>query len=172
MNQSHLHLSSFDTECLVADSVPTVAAQSQLVPRSPAGDLTISGNNHFSSFLAPLTPDRFREVVHEVEHKLRIVNQTLSLLDMQGFDAILDEMLTSITEKTGELLSADRTTIYLLDEAKNELYTTVTGSNGRPREIRIPTDQGIAGEVAHTHLPVNIPFDFFDDPRSDRKSVV
>ncbi len=137
----------------------------ELVPMTPSGALTTSGN-HFSSFLAPLTPDRFREVVHEVEHKLQIVNQTLSLLDMQGFDTILDEMLTSITEKTGELLSADRTTIYLLDDAKNELYTTVTGSNGRPREIRISADQGIAGEVAQSHRPVNIPFDFFDDPRS------
>ena len=136
-------------------------------PSPLSGALTLS-SNHFSSFLTALTPDRFREVVHEVEYKLRIVNQTLSLLDMQGFDSILDEMLNSITEKTGELLSADRTTIYLLDEAKNELYTTVIGNNGRSREIRIPTDQGIAGEVAQTLKPVNIPFDFFDDPRSQQ----
>lgn len=136
-------------------------------PSSLSGALTLS-SNHFSSFLTALTPDRFREVVHEVENKLRVVNQTLSLLDMQGFDSILDEMLHSITEKTGELLSADRTTIYLLDEARNELYTTVMGSNGRSREIRIPTDQGIAGEVAQTLNPVNIPFDFFDDPRSQQ----
>lgn len=136
-------------------------------PSPLSGALTLS-SNHFSSFLTALTPDRFREVVHEVECKLRIVNQTLSLLDMQGFDSILDEMLNSITEKTGELLSADRTTIYLLDEARNELYTTVIGNNGRSREIRIPTDQGIAGEVAQTLKPVNIPFDFFDDPRSQQ----
>ncbi len=161
MNQSYPHLSSPDD----ADILVATPSMSQLVPRSPGGDLTTTGH-HFSSFLAPLTPDRFREVVHDVEHKLRIVNQTLSLLDMQGFDAILDEMLTSITEKTGELLSADRTTIYLLDEAKNELYTTVTGSNGRPREIRISANQGIAGEVARSHRPINFPFDFFDDPRS------
>ena len=91
------------------------------LPNSDLGQLATQGNHEltsgrsFASFLAPLTPDRFREVVNDVEYKLKIVNQTLSLLDMQGFDAILEEMLTSITEKTGELLNADRTTIYLLD---------------------------------------------------------
>lgn len=41
-----------------------------------------------------------------------------NLLEAQGFDAILHEMLRSITLKTGELLNADRTTIWLLDEEK------------------------------------------------------
>ena len=142
------------------------------LPDSDLGQLATQGNHEltsersFSSFLAPLTPDRFREVVSDVEYKLKIVNQTLSLLDIQGFDVILEEMLTSITEKTGELLNADRTTIYLLDESKNELHTTVMGSNGRPREIRIGFHQGIAGEVAQSKRVINIPFDFFDDERS------
>ena len=142
------------------------------LPDSDLGQLATQGSHEltsgrsFSSFLAPLTPDRFREVVSDVEYKLKIVNQTLSLLDMQGFDTILEEMLTSITEKTGELLNADRTTIYLLDESKDELHTTVMGSNGRPREIRIGFHQGIAGEVAQTKRAINIPFDFFNDERS------
>ena len=142
------------------------------LPNSDLGQLATQGNHEltsgrsFASFLAPLTPDRFREVVTDVEYKLKIVNQTLSLLDMQGFDGILEEMLTSITEKTGELLNADRTTIYLLDETRNELHTTILGSDGRPREIRIAFNQGIAGEVAHSKRAINIPFDFFDDERS------
>ncbi len=70
------------------------------------------------------------------------------MLDMQGFDAVLEEMLSSITAKTGELLNADRTTIFLLDEEKNELYTTVAKEGGGTVEIRVPSDKGIAGEVA------------------------
>ena len=134
------------------------------LPNSDPGQLATQGNHEltsgrsFASFLAPLTPDRFREVVTDVEYKLKIVNQTLSLLDVQGFDGILEEMLTSITEKTGELLNADRTTIYLLDEARNELHTTILGSDGRPCEIRIAFNQGIAGEVAHTKRVINQQF--------------
>ena len=139
---------------------------SDLGPLATQGNHELTSGRSFASFLAPLTPNRFREVVSDVEYKLNIVNQTLSLLDMQGFDTILEEMLTSITEKTGELLNADRTTIYLLDEAKNELHTTITGSDGRPREIRIAFNQGIAGEVAQSKRVINIPFDFFNDDRS------
>lgn len=121
----------------------------------------------FSSFLASLTQTSFKQVVTEVEHKLEIVNQTLSLLEGQGFDLLLQEMLSAITFKTGELLSADRTTIFLLDEEKNELYTILAQSEGGGlTEIRIPAEQGIAGEVATFKKIVNIPFDFYDDPRS------
>ncbi|MBF2080455.1 MAG: GAF domain-containing protein [Synechococcales cyanobacterium T60_A2020_003] len=127
----------------------------------------------FSSFLAPLKQDTFRQVVSEVEQKLTVVNQTLSMLDMQqGFEVILEEMLTSITFKTAELLNADRASIFLLDEEKNELYSIVAeGEGGRTLEIRIPADKGIAGEVATRKQVVNIPYDFFDDPRSAQAKI-
>lgn len=130
----------------------------------------------FTAFLAPLTQDTFKQVVTDVENKLEVVNQTLSmlenLLDSQGFDAILDEMLRSITLKTGELLGADRTTIFLLDEERNELYTIVAKGEGEaPLEIRIPADKGIAGEAATSRKVVSIPFDFYDDCRSSAAKV-
>ncbi|HEY9639224.1 MAG TPA: adenylate/guanylate cyclase domain-containing protein [Coleofasciculaceae cyanobacterium] len=125
----------------------------------------------FSRFLAPLTQDTFKQVVTDVEQKLRIVNQTLSLLDSvldsQGFDAILNEMLRSITLKTGELLNADRTTIFLLDEDKDELWSIVAeDDNGKNLEMRVHKTEGIAGEVATTKQAINIPYDFYADPRS------
>jgi adenylate cyclase len=120
-----------------------------------------------SSFLAPLTQDTFKQVVTEVEQKLLIVNQTLSMLDSHGFETILQEMLHSITLKTGELLGADRTTIFLLDEEKQELWSILAeGEGDRSLEIRIPADKGIAGEVATYKEVINIPFDFYDDARS------
>jgi adenylate cyclase len=120
-----------------------------------------------SQFLAPLTQDTFKQVVQEVEHKLRIVNETLSMLDYQGFETILQEMLHSITLKTGELLGADRTTIFLLDQENQELWSILAEGQGKkPLEIRIPADKGIAGEVATFKRVVNIPFDFYEDSRS------
>ncbi|MBO9998385.1 MAG: adenylate/guanylate cyclase domain-containing protein [Cyanobacteria bacterium SID2] len=126
----------------------------------------------FGEFLAPLSRDKFADVVRGVEDKLRVVNQTLgmldSLLESQGFDAILDEMLRSIALKTGELLHADRTTIFLLDEEKNELFTIVAkDEKGNALEIRFPATAGIAGESATFKRIVNIPYDFYDDPRSE-----
>lgn len=148
-------------------------------PAQPASEPAASTSSNalattqgtFKAFLAPLNKQNFKQVVTDVETKLEVVNQTLSmldsLLDAQGFDSILNEMLRSITLKTGELLGADRTTIFLLDEEKNELWSIVAkGDTGDTLEIRIPADKGIAGEVATFKKVVNIPFDFFDDPRS------
>ncbi|KST64412.1 GAF domain-containing protein [Mastigocoleus testarum] len=133
---------------------------------TPVGTLA-KKQGTISSFLAPLTQDTFKQVVNEVEQKLMVVNQTLSMLDSQGFEAILQEMLHSITLKTGELLGADRTTIFLLDEEKQELWSIVAEGDGNSSlEIRIPANKGIAGEVATFKKVINIPYDFYDDPRS------
>ncbi|MFZ9738141.1 MAG: GAF domain-containing protein [Prochlorotrichaceae cyanobacterium] len=135
---------------------------------SPGGGLASAGGN-FSAFLAPLTKESFKEVVNDVENKLRVVNQTLSMLelDTQSFEAILKEMLDAITLKTRDLLGADRATIFLLDEENNQLWSIVAeGEDGLPLELRIPADKGIAGEVATFKKVINIPFDFYDDPRS------
>ncbi|AFZ13241.1 adenylate/guanylate cyclase with GAF and PAS/PAC sensors [Crinalium epipsammum PCC 9333] len=137
-------------------------------PKKARGGALATSKGSFTEFLAPLTQDSFKRVVSDVETKLSVVNQTLSmLLDSQGFDAILSDMLNAITLKTGELLAADRTTIFLLDEEKNQLWSIVAaGDSGRSLELRIPADKGIAGEVATLKKVVNIPFDFYNDPRS------
>lgn len=123
----------------------------------------------FSEFIAPLNQKNFRRELTEVEKQLRVVYQTLSMLnfDNQNFEAILNEMLSAIALKIGELLAADRTTIYILDEEQNELWSTIAKDDGEGSlEIRIPVGQGIAGEVASSKQVINIPFDFYNDHRS------
>lgn len=144
---------------------------SSLAPSAGSKTALAKLKGSFSTFLAPLTQDTFKQVVTDVEHKLRVVNQTLSILDnvleSQGFDAILNEMLRSITLKTGELLNADRTTIFLLDEERDELWSIVAqDERGNNLELRFPKTVGIAGEVATRREVVNIPFDFYQDSRS------
>ncbi|MBD2042274.1 GAF domain-containing protein [Microcoleus sp. FACHB-672] len=100
-----------------------------------------------------------------------VVSQTLAMLnqvmDGQGFDDILDATLRSITLKMGKSLSADRTTIFLFDEERNEFWSIIAEAEGdRSLEIRLPADKGIVGEVAASKQIINIPYDFYDDPRS------
>lgn len=169
---------------LSIEDSPALAPENQLSALSDApplqsldletgtGGALTATKGSFSAFLAPLKKDTFKRVVADVERKLEVVNQTLSmldsLLDSQGFDAILDEMLRSITLKTGELLNADRTTIYLLDEEKNELWSIVAkDEKGNNLELRFPVTMGIAGEAATHKKKINIPFDFYDDHRAE-----
>lgn len=159
---------ALDTPATKMKVVEEVESQSVHQQNSSGSGALVKSGRKISDFLAPLTPDSFREVVTGVEQKLTVVNQTLSmLLDSQGFETILQEMLDAITLKTAELLGADRTTIYLLDEDKNELWSIVAEGEGDSSiELRFPADSGIAGEVATFKKVVNIPYDFYDDPRS------
>ncbi|HEY9302513.1 MAG TPA: GAF domain-containing protein, partial [Phormidium sp.] len=100
-----------------------------------------------------------------------VVTQALavltSVMDIQGCDEIIDSILRRITLKMGRSLNADRTSIFLLDEEKNEFWSIVAQSDTDEfLEIRIPTNKGILGEVAAHKQVINIPFDFYHDPRS------
>lgn len=133
--------------------------------------VSVTTKETVDELLSPLTSESVRYIVSNSELDFGVVNQTLSMvdsmLDSKGFDAILHEMLRSITLQTGKLLNADRTTIFLLDEEKNELWSFVAkGYNEVPLEIRVPVGQGIAGAVAQKREVINIPYDFYDDPRS------
>jgi len=170
-----LSIDSHATIDVIAESEFPPAKHSKPAPTSsfqensePSSALVVSTSGNFASVLAPLTPEKFSQVVNDVEQRLRIVNQTLGMLNT-NFDVILDEMLQAIRGKVGELLSADRTTIFLLDADKNQLWTNVPSEDGKNIEIRISTEPtSIAGEVATYRKTVNIPFDFFDDPRSSQ----
>jgi adenylate cyclase len=170
-----LSIDSHATIDVIAESEFPPAKHSKPAPTSsfqensePSSALVVSTSGNFASVLAPLTPEKFSQVVNDVEQRLRIVNQTLGMLNT-NFDVILDEMLQAIRGKVGELLSADRTTIFLLDSDKNQLWTNVPSEDGKSIEIRISTEPtSIAGEVATYRKTVNIPFDFFDDPRSSQ----
>lgn len=140
-------------------------------PSPPSSSAITPRQGNLSGILDLLNKQSFTVVIKQVDEKLRIVNDTLGMLDnilkSEGFDAILNDMLQSITLKTGELLNADRTTIFLLDDEKNELWAIVAkDENGESLEIRVPAHVGIAGEVATEKKVVNIPYDFYNDPRS------
>ena len=80
----------------------------------------------------------------------------------------LCEMLRRLTRKAGNLLGADRTSIFLLDQERNELGSLIADDGyGGCLLIDLPGDRGIAGLAATSLEIINIPFDVYDDPRSE-----
>lgn len=136
---------------------------------SPLLDESEQVCNSFAGLLAPLNRDTHKEVIRQVELQLQVVNHTLAMLEGQTFEVILQDMLQRFALKVGEILRADRTTVFLVDHHRRELWSTVTETDHAHNgfEIRLPWDQGIAGEVAQTKTSINVPFDFYDDPRSE-----
>ncbi len=82
-----------------------------------------------------------------------------ALLDLQrelAFEVDLDRVLTRIARAACDLLRADRTTIYVVDEIRNELWSRVLTS-GDLIEIRLPLGgAGLAAEVARTGQTIRI----------------
>ncbi|MGB0561109.1 MAG: GAF domain-containing protein [Spirulinaceae cyanobacterium] len=76
------------------------------------------------------------------------------------------EIISRVMEAAKRLMNADRSTLWLLDEETDELWTELPFKNNAVQEIRIPVGKGFAGQVAATGKPVNIPFDLYEHPDS------
>ncbi len=76
----------------------------------------------------------------------------------------LDTMLGEVVNAAREVLNADRGTVFLFDEAKDELVVRVGTDLD---QIRIPADKGIVGECAQTREVINVP-DCYADERFNR----
>ncbi|MCF8259467.1 MAG: GAF domain-containing protein [Melioribacteraceae bacterium] len=64
-----------------------------------------------------------------------------------------DQLLKSIVEQAKDALSAERATLFLLDEENNELWSR-EGTGIGQKEIRFPASMGIAGEVVTKKEPI------------------
>jgi signal transduction histidine kinase len=75
----------------------------------------------------------------------------------------LDDLLELILGRLTDLLEADRSTLYLLDEASGDLVSRIIVGQ-QVRSIRLKVGHGIAGTVAKTGKPIRI-HDAYKDPR-------
>lgn len=87
-------------------------------------------------------------------HLLEITQQLTAETD-------LDRLLNLIVTRTTQLLDADRTTMYLLDQETGELWSKIAEGT---MTIRLPLGHGLAGYVAQTGEVINIT-DVQNDPR-------
>ena len=77
----------------------------------------------------------------------------------------LEDTLKRVMAQAQELMNADRSTLWLIDEDRNQLWTKIPIA-GQLQEIRIPRTAGFAGIVAQSGEPLLIPFDLYHDPRA------
>jgi signal transduction histidine kinase len=75
----------------------------------------------------------------------------------------LDELLELVMTKVTLLMAAERSTLYLVDDATGELWSKVAQGE-KAREIRLPKGRGLAGWVAENGKPLNL-LDVYADER-------
>ncbi len=83
--------------------------------------------------------------------------RAIDLIDSETLETLLERLLDAFTLKIGQILQADRTTIFLVDDEKGQLWSKIIRGEGEPPlEIRIPMRVGILGHVAMTGEVLNI----------------
>ena len=105
---------------------------------------------------------RLQNVVDRERKKLRALQDISAAL---GSTLDLGELLEMILDRISEVMEADRSTLYLLDEETDELWSKV--AQGKTvYEIRLRIGEGLAGTVAKTGKTLNIK-DAYQDVRFD-----
>ena len=98
---------------------------------------------------------QFLEVVTEISSELKL-------------GPLLSKLIGTITK----MLDAERSTLFINDDRRNELYTEV-GEGLGATQIRFPNDRGIAGAVFQSRETINIPHAYADlrfNPTFDRQT--
>ena len=132
-----------------AGAEPSVADAEASVGRNVAGAEASVGRN-VDELLASLETEK---------KKLRLVQDIASALSSR---LDLDGLLTLIMEKACELMTADRATLFLISEDRQELWSKIL-EGGESQEIRLNVGEGIAGWVALSGETVNIADAYVDD---------
>ena len=115
---------------------------------------------------APQFIKLLEQITREFEHFLRAID----MINNEALETMLEQILEAFTLKIGQILCADRTTIFMVDWAKRELWSKIAQGDGEERlEIRVPVGKGIAGHVAETGEFLNIP-DAYSSELFNRKT--
>jgi putative ABC transport system ATP-binding protein len=118
--------------------------------------------------VANLSVPKFLEMLGQVTTEFQQFLQVIDMANNNTFESMLEQVLSAFTLKIGQVLEADRVSLFIVDKDAKELWTKVAEGDGRfPVDIRIPMARGIAGHVATTRETVNTP-DAYTHPLFNR----
>jgi len=121
-------------------------------------------SRHVEGLSVPEFAGLLNQATAECEQFLRVVEMSNS----EAFESMLEGFIEAFTLKIGEILEADRVSLFLVDEAKQQIWSKVAQGGGeKPLDIRLPIGAGIAGHVALSGKSLNVP-DAYDEPLFNR----
>lgn len=143
----------------------TLKSESIRPPGGPAPSAAGAGAGSGPGPLAVAdTPEgRIAELETVLARERRITRALREVGLALGTTLDLDPLLELILHNVTDALEADRATLYLLDEANDELVSRVVLGE-EVRSIRLKVGDGIAGHVAKTGKPLHVR-DAYRDPR-------
>lgn len=111
---------------------------------------------------APGAEEQLAAQARRIERLERLVEAAKALNSTLDLGELFGIILGITTQNTG----ADRASLFLVDNERNELWTLVAQGLGQ-QEIRLPAGKGLAGWVAQSGQPLNLA-DAYADERFDQ----
>lgn len=116
------------------------------------------------------TEEQLRDEIHILKAKLEHKNNQLLSIQYIGeklsSELRTDNLLEIIMSELNNLMNAERSTFYIVDEERGELWSKIAQKT-KLKEIRLKIGAGIAGHVAETGEIVNLK-DAYEDQRFDK----
>jgi adenylate cyclase len=107
------------------------------------------------------------QAFYSAAQKQRAADALMKAAMSLGQSLDLETTLTKVMYEAKLLMNADRSTLWLIDRDRNDLWTQIVNQNGTTKELRVPMGVGFAGRVAITGEVLNIPFDLYSHPDAD-----
>ena len=147
-------------------------------------DSVIANNRHMMKMLADnrkkqsietlvegLDEPGFNQLLSEITEESKRFLEATALANDIAFKGMLARGLSAFTHKLSQLLNAERSSLFLVED--DTLLLKVARNLDAGEEIRIPIGTGIAGAAAQSGKTINIPDAYADsrfNPDVDRKT--
>ena len=151
---------------------------------STFSDSVIANNRHMMKMLADnrkkqsietlvegLDEPGFNQLLSEITEESKRFLKATALANDVAFKGMLARGLSAFTYKLSQLLNAERSSLFLVED--DTLLLKVAKNLDTGKEIRIPIGSGLAGAVAQSGKIINIPDAYADsrfNPDVDRKT--
>ncbi len=112
------------------------------------------------------------QVVERIDKARKKEKELLDVVADITSEIDLGKILQKVMSQATKMIDSDRSTLFLNDEKKEELFSMIGAGLGAI-EIRLPNSAGIAGTVFTSGMTVNIPYAYSDlrfNPGFDKKT--
>jgi len=106
----------------------------------------------------------FRSTLQELTQQSQKFLEATAMASDEAYQSMLEQSLRVFTRRVGELLDAERASLFLVDRERQQLVLRVAQDMPDGEYVRIPLASGIAGAAAMSGEVVRVE-DAYADPR-------
>jgi len=126
-----------------------------------------NGRQRLEQTVAEMDETVFRHTLQELTQQAQRFLETTALASDEAYRSMLEQSLRVFTRRVGELLNAERASLFLVDRDRQQLILRVSEDVADGKTVRIALTSGIAGAAAMSGKAVRVA-DAYSDARFNR----